>query len=317
MRHVFFAINPSASGLDLGSFAAVAQRQLAHHRVSLFVPQSVAEFGKLRHLIAQHKPDIIVVVGGDGTTNLFLSSLMDSANPVYLFPSGTANDLARHSGHLADWDLLNNSLVALDSEAIDILEVNGLPFATVGGFGVGSALTALMNDMRRDHQAFKCLSRALGKHSYPLLGLSVIGSGAYDVIEADLTIGHGGNGNHGGYTERVRSGCILVANQPALGGNLMVCDDATNTDGAMDIMILRDPSRIGLLRALANMHQGLRPVDASLIRCESATLHVRADQQATFFADGETLCSANHFHFAVRRAALRLLKPAHTLGSGL
>ncbi len=299
MARVLFAINPHSSAPPLTDFVPEARRQLFGHSVYTFVPQRLEEFILVADQAERLQADALVLVGGDGTNQLFSEGVIRSGRPTYLFASGTANDLARNAGHIASWSALRKALKNQKTRRIDVIDINGIPFTTVGGLGVGATLTSQMNDWRSRWPVFKESTKALGKHSYPLLGVQVIGTGSYETLDARITID--------GCTEAFKTACILVANQPCLGGNLLVSPLADNTDGFVDILVLTDPSRGGLLRALFEMSQGRTPHDAQLRRASQATIAIAGNKPTTFFADGETLCHDTTFHISVRNKALNLI----------
>src|SRR5262249_34963020 len=79
----------------------------------------------------------VVAAGGDGTVNTLVNAMKGVELPLALLPLGTANDLAR------EFDLPLDPVAAAgcmtdgaEVRHVDVLEVNGARFCTVGGIGL-------------------------------------------------------------------------------------------------------------------------------------------------------------------------------------
>jgi diacylglycerol kinase family enzyme len=157
-----------------------------------------------------------------------------------------------------------------------------------------------MNNLRTCSGSFKALSRAIHKHTYPLLGAKAILSGAYDKMSIELTT----DTHH----ELFVTGCVLVANQSILGGDLLVSHDSRNTDGMMEVMVLTDATKTGLAKALIEMRMGKVPSSAQIRKCRRARIKVMNHLSTTFFGDGETICNGSVFDLEVLPNSLFLIK---------
>jgi diacylglycerol kinase family enzyme len=297
---ILIVINPGTSAGDPGAVAIAARRQLVGHTVHVFVPQSPSEYSDLGAAVAKLKSNFIVVVGGDGTTNLLLEELIKARLPVYFFAGGTANDLAKELGHVPAWSDVREAVDLCNVGELDVLKINERLFVTVGGFGIGAILTKMMNDYRSASLVFKSVTRIVSKYTYSILALQVITGLLYEPKYFEIVI----DGN----SELFHSACILIANQPFLGGDIQVSAEASNCDGIGNLLVLTDTSRLGLLSALSNMLRGKVPQKSVSRSFSSLVVRVPDNSPTLFFGDGESLCSDKVFQIEVIPKVLNVLK---------
>jgi diacylglycerol kinase (ATP) len=88
-------LNPHAAGGKAATLAQPIRQWLAQNapKITLEVPDSVAQARLLIDALPQASR--VVVVGGDGTLNQLLPSLLSGAHTVALVPFGSGNDTAR------------------------------------------------------------------------------------------------------------------------------------------------------------------------------------------------------------------------------
>lgn len=323
MTNVLFVINKDSSVGSLPSFIERARATFAAaarledsapqaFRCSFFVPQKPDEFSRIDGIARDQRCGAIVVVGGDGTANLCLPALRRARVPAFFFAAGTANDLARACGHHPDWEALKAAVTRGRTRSIDLIQVNDVLFATVGGLGVGSVLTADMNRLRRQSGLFRQMVGGINKHTYSLLAMRTIVTGNYPTMLLQIE-------TDAGQSVGVRSGCILIGNQNFLGGSLRIQPQARNDDGVLDAFILRNPGKWALLTALGSMRCGKMPPDAVQLSGKEMTIkplpeHFGQTPELVFFGDGESLLTASAFALKTLKGALIVLEPDERMG---
>lgn len=100
MKHVFVLANPEA-GRGRGASArdaAIARLRELDVRVTVRTGSSTAETRLFASEAVATRPDVLVIVGGDGTLAIVLDVLVGTGIPLVLVPAGTGNDLARALG---------------------------------------------------------------------------------------------------------------------------------------------------------------------------------------------------------------------------
>ncbi len=246
----------------------------------------------------------VVILGGDGTLNQCLSELLRKGLPVYVYPVGTANDLAREQGVVPSWKKVQQVLDIPHPKAIDVLQVNGHPFATVAGIGIGSALTEEFNQLRMNPQG--PISAVLGKLS------KHFSSDIYTWLAAK-TILLGRSPQHrvqistSSFKETLRTCAIMICNQGELGGDLVVAPKLDQTDGRFNVLIVPRTSRLGILAALLSLKKGHLPSDLIVFSTNELTVTNLDGQPMQVFGDGETLTSSETLHFGLHPSKLQLL----------
>lgn len=254
-------------------------------------------------------PDLVIAAGGDGTVNRLLPSIAGTGIPLAIVPGGRANDLGRALGIPGDGPAACRVASRGRPRAIDLLSVNGRYFATCGGFGLVSRVSA-----RAD--AWRWKAPALRTLTYPLATLACIREGV-DAVPVHLTLE-----GTGGFRTARESGdlaALVVCNQPRFGGCFAPCPRASNTDGLMDLSLIASPSTRGeMLRICAEivLARGDRCRDTRWFRAREAV--VETGQEVVFFADGDPVARGRRFELRVHPGALHVLTPgpaAHSLGA--
>jgi YegS/Rv2252/BmrU family lipid kinase len=250
--------------------------------------------------------DAVVAVGGDGTHHWLVDALAGGDTPLALVPLGTANDLAENYGIPRDLEAACAVIRAGSRTRIDLIEAEKKCFATAGGMGLATDVALGVCEMRRRSRLFHWLMRKVGGWIYPL----------YMVLTVLLSrrIGYRWGVEEVDGRERSVDGFMaLCMNQSFLGKNFKVVPDASNRDGAFDLLLVkRRPrlARLHLLSALSACMRGRhigRP-DVEVVRARRLVL--TTPRPARFFADGELVAEATRIEFQVRPRALPLLVPA-------
>src|SRR5947209_1075246 len=137
--------------------AMLARRSIWGRKCEFFLPRTLPELHSTVAHIQSSQYDAMVVVGGDGTQHQAIRGIRHFPNPVPLctFPGGTANDLAHELGIHKDWEQAARILEKQKPELIDLIECNGVPFATVAGTGIGARLTREFNERRSSSKVFR------------------------------------------------------------------------------------------------------------------------------------------------------------------
>ena len=78
----------------------------------------------------------IIVAGGDGTVHHVVNALASVPSTIGILPSGTGNDFARALGLPLDVVAAAARLAQGRTRRVDLAEVNGRVFCTVGGTGL-------------------------------------------------------------------------------------------------------------------------------------------------------------------------------------
>jgi diacylglycerol kinase family enzyme len=245
--------------------------------------------------------DAVVVFGGDGTVNAALPALLAHGLPVAAFPGGTVNDLARELGMTADWAALKGLLDRASPAPMDLLAVNGVPFAVYGSLGFGAETS---RHMRRTRRRWAWLRRRIPLAMAPLFAARTILFTRGYVKRLRVT--------RDGRTRALRTPALYVANQPRLNNRVSLEWDRAASPGRFLVVAVHDLGRRGLLRLVRQL-DAARTVDAVRDRLdieEARHLVVESEdgRPISFFGDGEPLAESARLEFTVLPGALRVYR---------
>ena len=187
-----------------------------------------------------------VAVGGDGTVNETLNGLLDPTGRLLApdavlcpIPAGTANELCRALGHVADPSKAYDAAAATGRRAIDLLrlrciDADGRPVERFGY--LMAALGAAAQVSQRTSQSR--WAKKLGGIAYILMTPAVILG--FRPRAVAITVDGVERGTSTLFT-------ALIANTENGGGGLRLAPGAAFDDGLLDLVEVGDVSRLGAL----------------------------------------------------------------------
>ena len=280
-----------------------ARRCLWGWPLEVIWPSSVDD---LRSTLARLDPstyEAAIVMGGDGTLNQVLRGRSASAVPLCVFPIGTANDFARELGIRADWGQIQSLLDGNSTEAVDLIEVNGVPFLTVAGIGVGALLTEEFNERRAESRVFRELMKHLQSQVYTALAAKTL------LLRRDYA--HSIHIRSNVFDEKLKAAAVFVCNQDKLGGNLRVALTNDNRDEFFSVLVVPNSNSAKLVSTLMKFKMGtLSPRDCILFAAREVTIRELDGRSLQVFGDGETLVESPLLEFSLLPRALRVYRGA-------
>lgn len=298
MQELVFLVNPHAGKGRSRAFLTEARSKINRFHVRGIEPRTEHELSKICSELDPATTRAAVVLGGDGTQHFAIRGLTQSGVPLYPFPGGTANDLSKELGIRDDWAQFESLIEGPFTREMDLISVNGIPFATVAGLGIGANLTEEYNHLRNRSPWFKAVSKNLSSEIYSLLSVKNIiqnwGKPMHLKIHADY------------YHERIKTAAMFICNQSSLGGNLKVAPKISNSDKRFSVLIIPYSSGWSTLRDFSRMRMG--------ILCESfisfSTDHLEVSnltgEPLQVFGDGEPLMKSDLFEFNLHPKKLRI-----------
>ncbi|HLM11348.1 MAG TPA: diacylglycerol kinase family protein [Reyranella sp.] len=228
-----------------------------------------------------------VAVGGDGTVNETLNGLLDASGrlveadavlcPV---PAGTANELCRALGHLADAGRAFDAAASPRTQAIDLMRVRceGLDGRPVDRFGyliVALGLAATISHRTSQSRWLK----KLGEIAYFLMTPPV----TLTYRPRDVTIEV--DGVQAG-TRRLFT--AMIGNTENGGGGMKLLPGARFDDGVLDLIEMGDVSRLGvLLGILPKLYSGNHVRHPKVRTSRGASFRCSSDVETLVDLDGE------------------------------
>jgi diacylglycerol kinase (ATP) len=161
--------NPNARRVRKGDWRKPTERALGRRYgieiVSTSSADQAAELVRNR-MAAEQRPAVVVAAGGDGTVRLVAQELAHTGVPLGVLPLGTGNDFARANGIPDDVPGALDRIVRRSTRAIDLLEVNGRPFVTAGGIGIGAHSALVVPWIKALHPIARVAADSLGSGVY-------------------------------------------------------------------------------------------------------------------------------------------------------
>lgn len=254
---------------------------------------------------ATDEVEAVISVGGDGTFNTLLQELGQSRTRFLVVPAGTANDLATELGITRKLNRAVECIRRDEVDHIDLISVNGRYMATNGGIGIIGDVAANINAWRARFPGFRQLMSQMHHHTYSaaLAGHLALGHlRHYSVhVESD------------GYAGEVSTPCLLVNNQPMLGGSFPVAPNTHNNDGTFNVLIFTHTTALAFIQAVYRIKKGL-PVDhdPNVISFETREIEITSmqpTQTLNFFGDGEFITNGSQLTIRVHPRALHVFRP--------
>jgi diacylglycerol kinase (ATP) len=303
MKEICIIINPRSGSRNQPQLLRAAHRHLWGRPVRILAPQDLAALQDLATSLDESRTEAVVVMGGDGTIHQFIRSLPAFPNriPMIPFPAGTANDLATEIGILPDWSQIQTLLDTRSIDEVDLVTVNGIPFATTAGVGLGSRLTERFNRARNSSGLVHLAHRIMGDHIYPALAAQTILTSTNLVRRIRVRTSN--------FDEKLTSVAVFVCNQASLGGDLTVAPGTNNKDSRFNVLVVPDANRVKLLSQMIEMTRGSVPSEFFSFSAEHLELQDLSGKPLSVFGDGETLLEAAKLDFRIQPKALRVYAP--------
>lgn len=237
----------------------------------------------------RHEFDLVIVGGGDGTLNCAAPALLDTGLPLGVLPLGTANDLARTLSIGPALEAAASTIVAGETRAIDLGEVNGHFFFNVASIGFSA-------DLARELTAEA--KKRWGTLGYALAGARML------VRTRPFTAFI----EHDGVTEKVKTVQIAVGNGRHYGGGLTVEETAEPDDGMLHVYSLEVGHWSRLLALVPALRRGTHGAQDDVRAFQTASVTIRTRRARSVNTDGE-LTTATPATFRVIPKAVRVFAP--------
>jgi diacylglycerol kinase family enzyme len=291
-------LNPFASQVDLKQLRGDFQRTFFRHAVQFKSPPTIEELSQCLQEDVRDGVDIFGCVGGDGTVNRILREIHPGNAKIFVIPGGTANDLGHELGLSNRIGKMKRLVQYQTLKDVDVLDVNGSPFITHGGIGVGADLCESMNDLRKRSPLFFNMMRKLKADSY---GITL----AARALLEDTPL----------YRVRIRAPhlpeeglvvetpMLLISNQPSISGKINIAPYTNHADRKFSVSVFLSRSGIGFLDQFIRLRMKktlTNPSKFLQFEAESLSLEILSGQTIPFFGDGDILTRSNEFQISVR-----------------
>ena len=300
--------NPHARRVRRDDWRKPAERALGRrYGIEIVSPRSADEAAALVHerMAAEQRPAVVIAAGGDGTVRLVAQELAGTGVPLGVIPLGTANDFARANGIPDDIAGAIDRIVRRSTRAIDLLEVNGRPFVTAGGIGIGAHSALVVPWIKALHPLARMAADSLGSGVYRIsAGANVLfRPGLTETVRLTWRV----PGEATDQSTELRTQGVFIANQRTLGGGLALPVPADNADGALDVCVVHDVARVRLLSALTRLLRGSAIASNVFSAWRAVRVTIETEKRSAFFGCGDLMAEGTKFEVRVMPGALRVL----------
>ena len=239
--------------------------------------------------------DLVFVWGGDGTVQRALDVLAGTGTPMAVLPAGTGNLFAGNLGIPTDLEAAVRIGLQGTTLAVDVGRINGERFGVMAGVGAD----ALMIE-----EADGTLKDRLGRGAYVLTGLRTV---ADATVKARVTVD--GTKFYSG-----KAGSVLVGNVGRVLGGIEAFDDASPTDGRLDVAVVtatKPREWAGVVTRAVTGHTA----KAKHVQMTSARkITVALKSERLYQVDGGDRAKAKKLKIRIEPGALKVRVPSRELG---
>jgi diacylglycerol kinase (ATP) len=279
-RTTVFLVNPASAGGSTGR----RWPEIAHRAAALGLPgdalisEEPGQLGELARQALEHRAQLLVVVGGDGSVHEVVNGVAGKENvELAVIPRGTGWDFSRTFGIPRNLDRAVEIALHGDVREIDLGLVSyrtwagadgSAHFANVGSAGISGAIA------KRANEASKAFG---GKISYYWATLAVFAR--WKTGEMRISV-----------DDEIRGGKMIdaiVANGRFLGGGMMLLPDAEPDDGLFDVLLIGDVTKRDLAFTLPKSYRGKHLPHPRLEVLRGRVVTVDAAEPLPIELDGE------------------------------
>jgi len=238
--------------------------------------------------------DLLVAVGGDGTSNEVINGIMAARNGnkvgmMSVIPVGSGNDFSVGIGMPQDLREACHRVAHGTPRLIDVGQVNDRYF----GNGVGVGFDAIVGLVAAKYRRLRGL---------PLYLLAVLQTILLYFQAPVITVECDGEKHSAPLI------MISVANGRRYGGGFWVTPEAKMDDGLFDLMLARQMSRLRMLRFVPLFIKGTHVHERGITMGRGRRVVLSTNGDLVAHADGELICTnAHRLEFRLHPKALRVV----------
>ena len=235
-------------------------------QLDLVCPADLTELGELVRSSADSH-SLVLAIGGDGTLHQVLQHIDLFKQALGILPAGTGNDFARVLAFPEGLERRIAHLNSLNIRPTDFGSVGHIRYHNSAGFGLDS------ETLRRRERTQGAL-----RSNYTALFLLTLAGLRCDQI----VVRFDGRDIDGSFY------WVLCMNTPYIGGGTKIAPEAAVDDGKLDMILIRETSKLQLLRYLPSAIKGKHIGSPMTVHARVESVLCRSEERLDYIAvDGE------------------------------
>jgi YegS/Rv2252/BmrU family lipid kinase len=289
-RHFALLVNPaSGRGRALEALprvhAALDGLGATHRTVTTrSIDHAYEEAGR-----AAREGETVLALGGDGLLRPLAGALKHTDSALALIPCGRGNDLARVLGVPTDPAEATRLAVEGEERLLDVGNVEGTPFMGIASVGLDSDANRIANEAK--------LVKGNAVYVYSALRALAAWKPATFTVTVD------------GERHQITGYSVAVGNSKAYGGGMLILPRAELDDGKLDVMLVKETSKLRCLIELPKIFKGTHVDSEHVEFLRGEEIEVSADRPFVIYADGDPI-GATPAIIRVERRCLRVIAPS-------
>jgi diacylglycerol kinase (ATP) len=264
---VRFLLNPAA-GRGAGAAHIHRLRILASRAgAGLVSSKSAADLAEQARRAAADGVERLIVAGGDGTMHHVAQGLAGTDCALGVVPLGSGNDLAGTLGIPPELEPAVERALTGPVRRMDLARVGETWCIGYAGVGFDSEVTRFANEVKVLRGPFIYLYSEL--HTLATFKPPTMR------IEHDQGTFEG------------KAMFVVAANLPRFGGGMKIAPDARIDDGLLDLVIVREVSRVTLLNVFPKVYTGRHVTHPAVTLVRTARVSITLDREMTLYGGGE------------------------------
>ena len=255
--------------------AMAIEYQIKHSKHSGHA-QSIVKHSDLSQFVG------VIAAGGDGTLFEVVNGLMhhkaENRPPLGVIPVGTGNAFARELGLLpTDWKAGIDIIIKQNIKTIDLghakMADDGFYFINIIGMGFvvdAGKTTQKIKNIGKSSYTLATLWQTIKLKKYPIKLTLTDANNQIETIDQDLVF-------------------VEVANSRYTGTSFLMAPEAKIDDGLLDVVILKNISRIKILRLFPTIYSGKHINYPEVTTRQVKSITIETQQAMPLMPDGEFL----------------------------
>lgn len=287
-KKYILVINPISGDLDKSEILVKTLAFAEEYNVEIIVYETSGKGDEaaIKNLYNLHKPERILIAGGDGTIKLVAEALEDEDVIIGILPAGSANGLAVDLNLPATIE--ENLSIAFHNDfmEIDMICINGKKCIHLSDLGLNAELIKNYED-----------SSVRGKVGYALQVITTLTK-----LEEPFSVKIVANG----ITSECVARMIVIANSQKYGTGVTINPNGKMDDGKFELIILKNLD----LMVFGKIITGNMPVnseDVEIISTDKAT--VNTTSPVSFQIDGEFMGEETMLDIRILHSQMKVAIP--------